>query len=393
MIATDNRVGLLLGLHLFSMRCYGFDIVRLDRQSMSLRPSKSTLSSKVNVVVLTFVMGIIWGQIYASPYSAATLENMVYAVSGTGFIFCSWEYIKKNEDICLLWNQFVNLESKIMNRASIVNAQHSRILNLVYLIQMSACNSAPSSIGTHCLYLWFRPCSMFLPGYFLLPECSNHFKHFGFNETAVRTAICLTLLYALFATTACYILACLQLMIIQVLCLRFHLKEFHVWIQLQISRNQQALQASKIQKYQQLQILVTSFNNVHKFVTTPIIVLLTLIDVVLSLYTLMEYINELSFVKIVILVYVILVGFFLAVLSVGTMGNLYSDSEKVLKSIRHKLTTRLGNTNDFKYLKRYLCNLRPFKVRVWDIRVVDQFARIEIVDCVANQLASLLLLN
>lgn len=401
MILINAQISKLFTLHLKTLRYFGPYPYHRDIYNERLLFNKNCKSEKLKTLVLFVVLVITWIQIYHGRLyfsTAVTLENMVYAGAEVAFVTANFIYFRHSNEICELFNKLITLEVKLLSSEQDLSSHQNLTVTLIRIVQLCAATSAPICIASECIRLWFQPCSPFLPGYFLLPECSKELNIFS-NIFALtfRTFACLFLLVILLSTTGAYLFVNMQMMFIQAWSLRSLLAVINSSIKnfIALRRVYWVMNVKDKFKlfatYRELEIVLILYNNVHQDVIAPLAVTFSSYAMVISLYALVQQQVSLNALQIMILVCITIDGFLVIALCFGNMGQLYANSLDVLTLFQTKFLS--AQTNNMGFMKRSLRSLRPLSVKLGYVSIVDKLTAINVLNVCVTALVNLLLLK
>ncbi len=279
-------------------------------------------------------------------------------------------------------------------------------VKIIKLLQLIATVSAPLCITCECIRIFFFPCTPFFPGYFLLSECSDNFKNIdisthlqfisdGTPSIIFRVFTCGFLFVILISPTGTFCFVCIQIIFIQVCCLRKQLTYFRKSIEKQVRphlRNYVKHRFCFI-KYRELQILVQLFNNIHQNVSIVVIVNFSAYVFVLSMYALVNNGSELSYFQLIILVCIGIDGFVMITVCIGTIGSLYKESVDTKELIYRKLMLAQAPKYNKMWILRYSRSLRPLMIKVGSVIFIDRLTTISLVHLCITTLVNMLLLK
>lgn len=395
----------LLKLHLKSLHIFGALPYYIEPLSGHLKYTNHFWKEKLKNVLLFLFFVLVSIQIYQGRNkfsTAVTLETMVYAGACVTFVASNFIVVTKADSICQLFNILQNAQNNLNDSST-----NSKLTNArpVHLFQLCACLTAPVSIFSHCLRMWWLPCNPIFPGYFLLSQCSNvfHFNTYILDNQvslAFRTATCILKFVMLIATTGSYCLIAMQLLCVQIFCLRGFLKQIKGVINVRMfntvdQRNFRQVDLGQVYRmHRQIQILVQFYNDINQSVITPVLMTYSVYAVVLSMYALIKRDADESSLQIVILLLVAVDGIIVLLLCFGTMGKLFLDSVAVKTFLATKLVPlQKTRTVSFRLTKAYCKSMKPLAVHIGSVNFVDELTTLNVLNFLFNTLATLLLLK
>lgn len=247
------------------------------------------------------------------------------------------------------------------------------------------------------LRTFINPCTPFLPGYFILPECSLSPENpklelqIWLGWIAVRALMCTFLYYFLIDVIGFYCIVAFQFLLIQVQCLRSHLNRFRNAIEFQLQPGRDPSQID-LTVYRELQILTTYYNKIQEDAVIICVVNYTVFSLVLCLYALISEGEGLTYLQTTLLVCVVIDGFLLITVCFRVMAKLYTESVGLKRLIDSQLVVAQRDSYNRRMMRMYSRSFRFLMIRVGAVFFFDRFTTFNLLNFCINALVNMLLL-
>lgn len=265
--------------------------------------------------------------------------------------------------------------------------------NGIKILQLCSIFTPPLTVTLLLVRTFMNPCTPFLPGYFILPECSHvPTKDSTWQPTwiVVRALMCIFLYYIVIDVIGFYCIVAFQYLLVQVHCLRSHLKKFRNAIELQLQRSGDPSQIN-LTIYRELQILTTCYNRIHGDAVIICIVIFAIFALILCLYALICERASLTYLQTILLVCVTIDCILLFTISFRGMAKLYTGSVEVKRLIDSQLVMAQRRYHKRRMMRMYSRSLRLLMIKVGTIFFFDRLTTFNILNFCINALANMLL--
>lgn len=271
-------------------------------------------------------------------------------------------------------------------------------VKMIKIIQLFSIFTPAITITSLHIRTFMNPCTPFLPGYFILPECSQIPAEDSALQlqvwitwVAVRALMCAFLYYILIDTIGFYCIVCLQFLLIQVHCIRSHLNRFINSIEIQLQPNRNISQID-LTVYRELQILTIYYNKIQQDAVIICVVNHAVFVLVLCSYALISEREGLTYLQTILLVCVAMDGFLLITVSFRDMAKLYAESVEVKQLIDSRLVVAQINKCNRKMTRMYSRSFRLLMIKVGTVFFFDRMTTFNILNFCINALVNMLLL-
>lgn len=246
---------------------------------------------------------------------------------------------------------------------------------------------------------FMNPCTPFLPGYFILPQCTKVASEGSTLELpisitwiAVRVLMCVLLYLSLIDAVGFYCIVSFQYLLVQIHCLRSYLKKFRNAIEMQLQFGQDP---SKIDLtvYRELQILTSYYNKIQQDAVMICVMNYAMFGLVLCLYALISERAGLTFLQIIILVCIAFDGILLITVSFRGMAKLYTESVELKQLIDSQLVIAQTRIYNKRIMRMYSRSFRVLMIRVGSVVFFDRFTTFNILNFCIIALVNMLLVN
>lgn len=270
-------------------------------------------------------------------------------------------------------------------------------VKMIKIIQFSASVTPAITMTSLVVRTFLNPCTPFLPGYFILPECSlppdSSKLEYPMNIywLVVRALMCLFLYYFLLDVIGFYCIIGFQFILIQVHCIRSLLRKFRKSIEIQLLPNHDPSQVN-LAHYRELQILTICYNKIQEDSVLVCVVNYTLFALVFSMYALISERESLTYLQTILLGCVSIDCLLLITVCFRVMAKLYTESVEVKKLIDCQLVVAQRDSYNRRVIKMYSRSCRLLMIRVGGIFFFDRFTTFNLLDFCVNALVNMLLL-
>ncbi len=270
-------------------------------------------------------------------------------------------------------------------------------VNSFKILQLCAIFTPAITLISLVVRTFLNPCTPFLPGYFILPECSQVATEDTTQQpstwitwTVLRALMCVFVYFSLIDAVCFYCIVAFQYLLVQVHCLRSHLKKFRDAIEVQLQPRRGPSQLD-LTVYRELQILTTLYNRIHSDSVMVCAVNYAIFALVLCLYALISERAGLTYLQTIILVCISFDGGLLITVSFRGMAKLYSESVELKRLIDSQLVMAQRSKYNRRMVKMYSRSLKLLMIRVGTAFFFDRITTFIILNFCITALVNMLL--